>query len=75
MGVSYSATRFGLATPVDPNGNFVFRSLPPGTRTLYLTLDGINPISEKKSVVVEDQAQSSVEFILDTRDLNKPKER
>ena len=67
--------RFGLQTPVDPNGSFVFKSLPPGTHTVHLTLFGIYPISDRKSVVVEGKAEAHVEFVLDVRNLMKNNER
>jgi hypothetical protein len=65
---------FNLSTVTDPNGNFVFRSLPPGTHSVYLTLDGINPVSEMKSVAVENYAEADIEFILDVGELNKNKD-
>jgi hypothetical protein len=67
--------RFGLQTPVDPNGNFVFKSLPPGNHTVYLSLYGIDPITDKKSVVVEDKAETHVEFVFDVRGLKKNNEK
>jgi hypothetical protein len=42
---------------------------------VYLTLYGIDPISDKKSVVVEDKAEAQVEFVLDVRDLRKKSEK
>jgi hypothetical protein len=66
---------FSSSTSIDPNGNFVFASLPPGTHTLYLTLDGINPVSEKKSVVVENYAEAHVDFALDVSELNSSKDK
>jgi len=38
---------------------------------MYLTLNGIDPISDKKSVVLEDKAEAHVEFVLDAADLKK----